>query len=266
MKKLWNAIKAMTMFERLWLVIVTACITGATVYFSVLGTDYANLSSVVINWIFSPVSALTGCACVVLAARGSIWNVPVGVLNALCYGIVAWYTGYYGDFLLNIFFFLPTQYLVWKGWTSHLATKDITIMRRLSFKQIILGILAGVVFSVALGYVLHSVDSFAINVLKRSASIYVNIDKALGIPMLGPVMDATTEFTQIAAQVLMILRFAEQWVLWIVTDVVSMVMWATVVATDSSSYAYSIPTPVMFTAWLINTVYGAINWYRGAQK
>src|SRR5574344_575091 len=101
MKRFWEgflmSFKEMTRFEKLWLGIFSLIITSATIFFSVQYTDWTSWESVLINWFFSPVSAITGVACVVLAARGSYWTFATGTINSLFYGIVAWKTGYYGD-------------------------------------------------------------------------------------------------------------------------------------------------------------------------
>jgi nicotinamide mononucleotide transporter len=257
----------MNKFEKIWLYSFSIIILFTTIYFSITGTNWSKFDNVVINWFFSPISALTGVACIVLAARGSYWNVPVGVINSIFYGIVAYKTGYYGDFLLNIFYFLPTQYFIWKGWkynTRDINT-DLVKMKKLTLKQIIYLSVGGVVVTIIFGFILYGVDHFALNILKRNASIYNNITKIFNNPFIGPILDGSTEVTQIIAGILMILRYAEQWVLWFITDVITIIMWFAVVATDKTSYAYSIPTLVMWVAYLINAIYGWYNWYKGSK-
>ena len=49
----------------------------------------------------------------------------------------------------------------------------------------------------------------------------------------------------------MILRYREQWILWIALNILSIVLWAD----NPSMY-------LMFGAYLLNSVYGFYNWSR----
>ena len=55
----------------------------------------------------------------------------------------------------------------------------------------------------------------------------------------------------VAGQLLMILRYREQWILWIALNILSIVLWAE----NPSMY-------LMFGAYLLNSVYGFYNWSR----
>jgi nicotinamide mononucleotide transporter len=59
----------------------------------------------------------TGLACVVLAARGSIWNFPLGIANAMVLGVLFHQVGLFGDMVLQgVFFALSIQ--GWIGWRN----------------------------------------------------------------------------------------------------------------------------------------------------
>ena len=64
-------------------------------------------------------------------------------------------------------------------------------------------------------------------------------------------LDAATNVMSIFAQLLMIWRFREQWIWWIVIDVICIVMWFNV--GNWSMVA-------MYVAWTINAIYGWYNW------
>ena len=63
----------------------------------------------------------------------------------------------------------------------------------------------------------------------------------------------------VVAQILLTLRYAEQWVLWILVNLLSIVLW---VVTLSQSGGSDYTMPVMWTAFLINSIYGWINWLK----
>ncbi|MWP82117.1 nicotinamide riboside transporter PnuC, partial [Glaesserella parasuis] len=53
----------------------------------------------------------------------------------------------------------------------------------------------------------------------------------------------------VAAQALMLLRYREQWLLWIALNILSIVLWAE----NPSMY-------IMYSAYLLNSLYGYYNW------
>ena len=63
-------------------------------------------------------------------------------------------------------------------------------------------------------------------------------------------LDGTTTITTCAAQLLMILRYREQWLLWIVLNVLSILLW----------WEENPSMRVMYIAYLVNSIYGFYNW------
>ena len=63
--------------------------------------------------------------------------------------------------------------------------------------------------------------------------------------------DAATNILAIFAQILMVKRYKEQWIWWIIIDVLCIKMWF--VAGNWSMVA-------MYIAWTINCIYGWYNW------
>lgn len=108
----WNV------FEKVLVSFITTIIMGSTFYFSYI-TPYETFFDVILNWIISPVAAITGIVCVVLVAKENITNYYWGIVNAIMYGAISWYSGYYGDWILNWFFFLPFQFIGWVVWKKY---------------------------------------------------------------------------------------------------------------------------------------------------
>lgn len=260
-----ESFKNLNKFEKSWLSAFSAIIMLTTFYFSGTATDYTSWWSVLLNWVISPVSAITGVVCVVLCARGVKWNYIWGIVNSITYGIVAWVSGYYGDALLNIFFFLPTQIFILLMWKKNIDGDGIVTMKRLGpWARTLLAfgtLLAIGVFTVFL----MGFDNFISQAFKRNSAFYANLDAVTGLPFLGPVMDATTVILQIVAEVLLIFMYAEQWPLWIAVNVITSLIWGIVIWTDPTSVGYAVPTLVMWLAFLVNSVYGMIVWYRNSR-
>jgi nicotinamide mononucleotide transporter len=79
--------------------------------------------------------------------------------------------------------------------------------------------------------------------------------KALGDPQ--PFKDSTTTVLSIVAQALMALAFMEQWVLWIITNVVSVAMWCVCVARGDAHAAVMV---IMWVFYLMNSINGLRVW------
>jgi nicotinamide mononucleotide transporter len=169
--------------------------------------------------------------------------------------------------LLNLFYFLPFQLIGFIWWRKHLRKGSQTevTMRKLSLRQAVGIGIVGIAATLGFGLVLYKVDSWFTNAMKRNVSIYTYFDQTFHIPFLGVVLDASTEVLQIAAQLLMTIAFAEQWIMWILTNIITIVMWATVIIADKSTIAWALPTLIMWIAYLVNSFYGYINWLRGAK-
>jgi len=257
-----------TKFEKYWLLVFSFLILGSTFIFSFQGTDYRNPHSVLLNWLISPISAITGIVCVILVAKGKISNYLWGTINCITYGYVAYYAGYYGDMILNVFYMLPFQFIGWYTWSKNLKSqsKEDVVMLTMKPPHLVLTVLGGVLATILIGLGLFNVDHWFINHMKRNVSIYNYIDQVTGIKFLGSLGDASTEVLQIIAQILMTLRYAEQWVLWIAVNVITIGMWSTVLIAEPSSASWVVPTIIMWVAYLVNSVYGLIEWYKGAKN
>ena len=62
-------------------------------------------------------------------------------------------------------------------------------------------------------------------------------------------LDGLTTIITVAAQILMILRYREQWLLWIGLNILSIFLWAETPAIY-----------LMYSAYLPNSLYGYYNW------
>ncbi|WOO87437.1 nicotinamide riboside transporter PnuC [Mollicutes bacterium LVI A0039] len=184
---------------------------------------------------FGIFTTLAGVMCVVLVAKGNRYNYFWGLINVTCYGIIAYNSNYAGDFILNIGFYLPMQFIGLYMWNKHYNVDSDTVASRgFTTRDWIVTIVAIAIGTIVIGLLMPTVN----NLLGMEANP-------------RPFVDAFTTFGSIYAQILMARRFSEQWYLWIVVNLFSIVMWITL--KDSAMV-------IMFTAYLINAIYGAYNW------
>jgi nicotinamide mononucleotide transporter len=214
-------------YWKLWELLWLATFCGMAIFVTVATDD--NL--------FGFAVFLSGILCVLLAAKGSIINYPVGALNTLGYAYIAWQNGLYGEWGLNVFFYCPTMVIGFLLWRKHL-NRDIVHMRRLTPKATAAIAVACAISIVALGYGLSIIPS-----------------------QNTPYIDAATNVLSIAATLLMMWRFREQWLCYITLNVFTVLMWSIRTIDGSPEGPLMI---VMWSAYLVNAIYGMYNWTKGS--
>lgn len=69
-----------------------------------------------------------------------------------------------------------------------------------------------------------------------------------------PALDAASTSFALTAQVLMVLRYKENWIMWFITDVICILLFT---VTENWCMA------IQYVFWMINTLYGYIQWDKG---
>ena len=216
-------------------------------WFLIAGVIISNLIYTVLSGNIDVVGSIAGIAgvlCVVLVAKGSIWNYLFGLVNVSMYAYISYKASLYGDAGLNALYYLPMQFVGWWQWRKRGAAvseaeagKDGVQVkaRRFNWRQRVILAAGCVIAVVAGGFLL----------------------RYLGDPQ--PFKDSTTTVLSIVAQALMALAFMEQWVLWIITNIVSVVMWVVCVTRGEAHAAVMV---IMWTFYLLNSVNGLRVWLK----
>jgi len=207
-----------------WLLILG--VISANIIYSVLENDFDVVGSL---------AGITGVVCVVLVAKGNILNYFFGLVNVALYAYVSFKAQLYGDAALNALYYLPMQFIGWYSWINRRESVDsVTVeARRMSLMQ-----------RVWLGLFTVSTVSLTAWVL------YLFRDPQ-------PVKDAATTVLSVIAMFLMVRRFMEQWVLWVVTNIISVVMWVVALANGEAHSALMI---IMWVFYLANSLNGWVTW------
>jgi nicotinamide mononucleotide transporter len=194
--------------------------------------------------IVGSIAGIAGVLCVVLVAKGNIWNYLFGIINVSMYAYISYKASLYGDAALNALYYVPMQFIGWWQWRKRGAAVSgaeaggagVQVKaRRFTWHQraiLALGCAAGVI---AVGYVL----------------------KHFGDPQ--PFKDSATTVLSIVAQALMALAFMEQWALWIITNVISVVMWCICVVRGEAHAAVMV---IMWVFYLLNSLNGFRVWLK----
>ncbi len=194
--------------------------------------------------VLGSLAAITGVLCVVLVAKGSIWNYLFGLVNVSLYAYISYEASLYGDAALNALYYFPMQFIGWWQWRRRGAAvseaeadgNGVQVKaRRFNRTQravLAVGCIAAVI---AGGFIL----------------------KHFGDPQ--PFKDSTTTVLSIIAQALMALAFMEQWALWIITNIVSVVMWCVCIARGEAHAGVMV---IMWMFYLLNSINGMRVWLK----
>lgn len=216
-------------------------------WFLIVGVILTNIIYSVLTGtldVIGSLAGITGVLCVVLVAKGSIWNYAFGLVNVSLYAWISYKAALYGDAGLNALYYLPMQFIGWWQWRkrgaavseAEAAGEGVQVKaRRLDLKQRIFLALGCFVAVALIGFLL----------------------KYLGDPQ--PFKDSATTVLSIVAQALMALAFMEQWALWIITNVISVVMWGVCVARGQ---AHAGVMMIMWIFYLLNSINGLRVWLK----
>jgi nicotinamide mononucleotide transporter len=183
------------------------------------------------------IAAVTGVVCVVLVARGNIFNYVFGVINVSLYAWISFKAGLYGDAALNFLYYLPMQFIGWYSWAGKRVNEEsaTVVTKIMSFRQRGLLLLVSVSLTVSVAWILYLFSD----------------------PQ--PLKDASTTVLSVIAMFLMVRRFMEQWMLWVVVNIISIVMWS---IAFTKGEAHSVLMIVMWVFYLLNSINGWITWLR----
>lgn len=173
-------------------------------------------------------AAICGVFCVVLCAGGKRSQYYWGFVNILGYIAIAFINRYYGEVMLNTLYYLPTQFVGMYVWSRHYDREGGQVEgKRMAPRFVLLWGVASVAAVFAYKLVLDA--------LGGSATL----------------LDSMSTVFSVVANALMVARYREQWLLWIVVDVITVAMWA--IAGDLIMTA-------MWAIYLLNACYGWAMW------
>ena len=203
-------------FEVIWLFLFIAAQVGVYIHTpdSVLGM----------------VAGISGIICNVFVTKGKISNYLFGLIFAYSYFYVSLGQNFLGEMNTTLYVYIPAQfigYFLWKENMQKSGNSEAVIVKALSLK----GWIALAAF-ITIGTLL-----------------FVQALNAAGGSSTG--LDGLTTIIVVAAQGLMLLRYREQWLLWIALNILSIVLWAE----NPSMY-------IMYSAYLLNSLYGYYNWIK----
>ena len=178
------------------------------------------------------IASILGLANVLLIVRRSIWNYPFGLAMVALYGFVFFDAKLYSDAGLQVFFFIVQIYGWWVWYHARNADGLVRVERLTNSAR---GSWCAVIAAATLaeGWYLanYTADS-------------------------APWLDANTTAMSVVAQYLLSVRRIENWVLWIVTDVVQIGLYY---------WKGLYPTSGLYALFLLLSVVGLWQWSKQLQ-
>lgn len=169
--------------------------------------------------------------CVYLASKHNQWTWFFGALGVILFGALFFEYKLYSDAALQILFFLPMQlwgYLKWKELSTQSNNNSVTFSLKDNTWWVIVGAIA----------ILTLVNGYAM---------------ATWTDASFPYADAWTTWMSVFAQILMIRKYWESWVLWVTMDIVAIGIYFA-----KGLYVVS----GLYVVFLIIATIGLFKWYK----
>lgn len=175
------------------------------------------------------VAAGFGALAVYLSAREMIWSWPVAIVNVALYTIVFFQSRLYADMGLQVVYLVLSVY-GWYNWLHGGAAHGTLHVSRASLRTLVVLALIVALGSYALGSFLASQTNAAL-----------------------PYLDSALTVASLAAQWMMTRKMLENWIAWIVLDIVYVPMFIS---------RGLLPTAVLYAVFLVLAVLGLFSWRR----
>lgn len=179
------------------------------------------------------ISAITGVAYVVCNGKGKRCAFIFGMVNSLLYAIISYKARFYGEVMLNAFYYFPMQFYGIYVWSKNMNVETHEVYKK---EMKFTGKMALFMIVIIL------------------TAIYGFIMKCMG-GML-PFVDALSTVVSVVAMVVSIKMYIEQWILWFIVDAVTVVMWLFAYINGNDS----ISTLIMWIIYLVNAVVMYVKW------
>ncbi|MBP1467459.1 nicotinamide mononucleotide transporter [Candidatus Chloroploca sp. M-50] len=198
------------------------------------------LSAFLATSVFDATVSLSGILCVGLIAIGRREGYLVGLYNSLSYSILAYNNGLFGEVYLNLLFFVPTGVIGYVLWSRHTSQDRTVEMRQLGWPQ-----------------------RFTIGAICIACTVGLGLLLGLNPRQNTPFIDASTNVLSIVATFLMMWRYKEQWLLYILLNLVTIVMWLLRFMAGGAAGDLMI---MMWSLFLLNALFGSWRWHMGAKS
>ncbi len=189
--------------------------------------------------VFMLIMTLTSSLNLVLGAKGKVAGLYFAIINSAMYSYSCLAVPLYGEIMYNLLYSIPVSATAIFLWKKNTASDGEVKFRRMTGKLILITIAITVIAIFAYSKVLQWMGgNFAF-------------------------MDSLTTVVSVIASMLYLLRYSEQWLMWVIVNALSIVMWVMVFMSGDETALLII---LMKVINLCNASYGYWNWRKIAKK
>ncbi len=185
---------------------------------------------------FSLFVSLLGATSLILLSKGNVWGQGMMVVFCICYGIISYSYRYYGEMITYLGMTMPIAAASIVTWLRHPAIgkrREVQVYRP-RCREYLLILLLGTVVSVAFWFLLRAL---------QTANLFLS---------------TVSVFTSFVAVVLSMRRSALYALAYAANDAVLILLWCFASLEDPAYVGMT----VCFLAFLVNDLYGYVNWKR----
>lgn len=171
------------------------------------------------------VGTIAGLLCILLASLEKTINYLFGLINVSLFAVIFFQIQLYANLLLQIFFFVANIY-GWYAWSRVNSSQQAELkIRWLSLPKasvtLVLSVLAILYLTFNIDVVFGVLATWAVEILNMLGA---NLAMPTIEPDAFPFWDSTMTILSVVAMILMTRKYVENWLLWVIINVISIVI------------------------------------------
>lgn len=168
---------------------------------------------------------MAGLLCILLASFEKTINYLFGLINVTLFAVIFFQIQLYANLLLQVFFFGANIY-GWYAWSRMSSAQEAELkIRWLSLPKalttLVISILAIIFLTLNIDVVFGRLATWAVELLNLFGA---NLTLPILDPDAFPFWDSTMTVLSVVAMILMTRKYVENWLLWVVINVISVVI------------------------------------------
>ncbi len=191
------------------------------------------------NTFVGMVVLITGILNSYYGSIGNKINYPIGVINNIALSYVAYMNRNYGLVIFNLIFFMPINIKGYFEWDKYDHDSEVE-NRGLGLKKGILTICLSIISGLIIAYLLHLIPGERLTYL-----------------------DAFTNVISFIASILLMLRYNESWILYLVNNVLDLTLW---IINFKEGGFDSLMVLLMSVMYLTINIYALFKWRGNDEK
>lgn len=240
---------------------MTVCLTIACIHNLTENSGGTGLTSQPWFIILTSVGALMGVISTILAANANILTFVFGLIDVIIFSFTLFDQRIYMLLALHVGYFIPMEFIGFYQWKKRGGSASDSTLRTRRLKGV-QWLWTALLFAGVFGVVMllrWSLDSGALATLTGwdwllSAAQEVNFkDMAL---------DCTMTTANIVALVLMALAFTDQWYLWILVNISSIIAFSSKLSAGGPESSYTIAQLLKYIFYLLNSINALRIWLK----